>query len=101
MLPRHTYVCSYCSTKEEFIGNPDHPCYCGNGQWALVFDSAPQIRTQHASTVDEAIRRNARLMSDKEEEACSPGTEQYNELEAVRHEIKEHITDDTTRPRRH
>lgn len=92
MPARNSYQCNQCDAIFDFIGEPMGPCRCG-GSWRLVFTEVPQIRTQHAATVDEVIRRNNALMAEKEEEAMSPGTEQYQELLDLRNEVLEHIPD--------
>lgn len=92
MPARNAYQCTQCDTIHDFIGEPMGPCLCG-GTWRLIFNEVPQIRTEHAATVDEVIRRNNALMAEKHEEAMSPGTEQYQEIQDLRYGIHDHIPD--------
>lgn len=56
---------------QEFYGPPDHACVCG-GSWRMVFTEFPQMRTQHASVVDEVMRNNQRIQDRIIEEDSEP-----------------------------
>ena len=51
----------------------------------------PQMRTAHASAIDACCSYNERLTRTNVEIASTPGTDEYKELEDVRHAIAEHI----------
>lgn len=57
-MPIHDWKCADCGNVTEFHGQPDDVCVgCGNANWQRIF-SAPQIITQHASTIDYVMERN-------------------------------------------
>lgn len=49
------------------------------------------MRTAHASAIDACCSYNERLTRTNVEIASTPGTDEYKELEDVRHAIAEHI----------
>ena len=73
-LPRHDYCCNDCGMLQEFYGPPDRPCTCG-GSWRMVFTEFPQMRTTHASVVDEVMRNNAKIQDRVIEEDSEPTSE--------------------------
>jgi len=65
------FKCGSCGHVQEFRFQPDDVCaVCGSGDWKRVF-TAPQLITQHASTVDHVIKRNRNKMAQVYEEDSS------------------------------
>lgn len=75
MNARHDFLCLNCSQITEFIGEPDCVCHhCGNTSWQLVFTEVPQIRTEHASTIDYLIEQNNKIGDQIDEEDSNPSS---------------------------
>jgi len=84
MPARNDYKCDYCGTIKEFIGEPDTRCWCGAGGWQLVFTETPQIRTEHASTVEYVIDENRKRMDEVHEEDAATGSPFQRHMDELR-----------------
>lgn len=82
------YECSNCMRIVESMGTPTDACECG-GQWRLIFRTAPQIRTQHASCVDHVCALNEKRMADAYDEDMSPGSPYQQAMQEVAHHIRD------------
>jgi predicted ATP-dependent serine protease len=78
----HDYKCNECGTITESIGNPQ--CSkCGSRNTLLVFCSAPQIRTQHASTVKHVMEQNRKKMGEIYDEDSAHNSDAWKNWEEL------------------